>query len=335
MTEVDFQTVIDELLNEKKPFPARYLYRFSDLGDVEINLLRKTWFNVSLRRRQALMEDLMEMGEQDYLLDFRDVCLVALVDEDPAVRLTAIQTLREYSDRLLMPLLMDLCVTDPNASVRATCASSLGVFVYEGEVDELPKNQQRSIEDQLLSILKGADDELVRRRALESLGYSSREDVLPFIEEAYENGSQDWLVSALIAMGRSCNPDYESRVLAMLKDTRMRVRSEAAYAAGEMTIKRAVPILLSLLKDDEDIVRAAAIWALSETGGAGVEEELQKLLEKTEDDDEAYLIEEALENLAFVEGMDLIPLIDISEPGEDDWIEFDLEEDEFDIDDED
>jgi HEAT repeat protein len=227
-----------------------------------------------------------------------------------------------------------LAENDPDPAVRAACTAGLGSYVFEGEVDELPKTIQRTIEEKLLSIFQGSDDVLVRRRALEALGYSSREDVPPLIEEAYNSGSQDWLLSSLVAMGRSCNPDFESMLLLKLKDARASVRAEAAYAAGEMLLKSAVPTLLELLKDDEELVRAAVIWALGETGGEGVREALEKVLDKTDDDEEAELIDTALENLAFVEDMGIIPLVDISEPGDDDWIELDLGDDKVELDEE-
>jgi len=335
MAEIAFQKIIDAVLDERRIFPARYLYRFSDLSDKETNLLRKIWPNISLLRRQALMEDLLEMGVKDYLLDFRHVCFLAVEDEDALVRLSAVQTLREYSDRIMIPLFLRLAGDDPDTAVRAASTAGLGAYVYEGEVDELPKKLQHMIEDKLLAIFNGSDDILVRRRALESLGYSSREEVPSLIEESYTSGSQDWLLSSLVAMGRSCNPNFESKVLSKLDDSRATVRAEAAYAAGEMTMKSAVPTLLELLQDDEDLVRAAVIWALGETGGEGVAEALEELLNKTEEDEEVDLLEEALENLAFVEEMDLIPLIDISEPGEDDWIELDLGVDGLELDEDD
>jgi len=79
------------------------------------------------------------------------------------------------------------------------------------------------------------------------------------------------------------------------------VRAEAAGAAGELEINEAVPRLLEMLDEDDEDIRAAAIWSLSQIGGEGVRESLEDMLDEIEDDDEAELIENALENLTLTE----------------------------------
>ena len=91
------------------------------------------------------------------------------------------------------------------------------------------------------------------------------------------------------------------------------VRAEAASAAGELEIKRAVPKLLDLLEDVDSDVRMASIWALSQIGGPGVRSALDALLEITEDDEEATQLDNALENLDFTEEMNELALLEIPE----------------------
>ncbi len=52
---------------------------------------------------------------------------------------------------------------------------------------------------------------------------------------------------------------------------------------------------------EDDEVRMAVIWALSKIGGEDVRETLEQLMEETDDEDEAELIEEAIDNLFFTE----------------------------------
>lgn len=333
-TEISFDDVIKALLNEANPFPAKYLYRLSDITRQEQTSLEKAWPRVSLQRRQALMEDIQSMGEDDFLLDFSALGGLALQDADSYVRLLGVRTLTEYEEVALMPTFMRMAEHDSDEQVRAASAAALGPFVYMGEVEELSEKKLRQVEECLLRLQRD-DDPLVRRRSLESLGFSSREEVPALIESAYNQGEREWLVSALLAMGRSSNSQWNSRVIDMLEDRRADVRTEAATAAGELCIKSCYRRLMELLEDPHDQVRAAAIWALSEIGGEGVWERLEAMQEDTEDEDEADLIEAALDNLAFTEDFQDFSMLKLSEEeGEEEEIAneefFEDEEDEFD-----
>jgi HEAT repeat protein len=331
-TLIPFSQVIQALLDENKPFQARFLYRLSDISSVDFASLATAWPDVSQRRRQALMEDIQEMNESDYLRNFSQLSRLALQDPYPPVRVLAIQTLAEYEEPDYAEVFIEMMEHDLEAQVRAASASALGTYIYLGEIEEIPDPIFREVETSLLGVMRGKDVSMVRRRALEALGFSSREEVEQLINEAYESGDRDWLISSLFAMGRSYNAIWQEKVLTKLDDPDAGVRAEAAEAAGELTIKKSAPKLLEMLEDDDFDVRAAAIWSLSEIGGDGVRETLEVLLEETEDDQEADLLEDALDNLDFVEGMGGFSLLDLDEEDEtddeDDLFDNDLEDDE-------
>jgi len=259
------------------------------------------------------MEDIEELGETDYVLSFEAFARYNLHDSDPKVRELAIRALWDYEAPDLVPILLNLLEHDQDVNVRATAASALGKYVYLGEVDDLPEATLHQIEDKLLAVTQGSDAALVRRRALEALGFSSRDEVNALIEAAYNSGNDDWLISALFAMGRSANPDWNERVLSMLDNDSPEICHEAARAAGELEIKEAVPYLLNLLDNEDAEIRMTAAWSLSQIGGSGVRQRLEDLYYETEDDDEAEFLEQALENLDFTEGATFFTLMDISE----------------------
>ncbi len=87
-------------------------------------------------------------------------------------------------------------------------ASTLGKFVYLGELEELHPKTLTAVEERLLKLATGKDETLVRRRALESLGFSSRGEVTALIEDACEQKDDDWLATALFAMGRSVDQQW-------------------------------------------------------------------------------------------------------------------------------
>jgi HEAT repeat protein len=312
-SDIPFQELLDSLLNEEVPFHPRYLYRLSDLEDADLSSLERAWPQVSVWRRQALLEDLEELGERDFVLSFEAVGRLALRDSDPQVRTTATRVLWEFEGPDLIPIFLGMMQTDSEAEVRAAAASALGKFVYLGELEKLSERARVSVEEGLLGVIQGEDTSLVRRSALESLGYSGREEVSGLIEKAYRSGKRDWLLSGLIAMGRSANNRWEKFVLPMLENPSPSVRTEAARAAGELELSSARETLIELLQDEDEDVRAASIWSLSQIGGRGVRETLEEMQEETEDDEEAEFLENALDNLAFTEDLGLFSIIDLDE----------------------
>jgi HEAT repeat protein len=252
------------------------------------------------------------LGETNYTLSFEAFCLYTLGDEDARVRELSVRALWEYENRFLIPVFMDLLDTDKEARVRAVSATALGKFVYLGEIEDIPEQTLDEIVDRLLEVHRSSDDTLVRRRALESLGYSSREVVANLIENAFSSGRHDWVISALFAMGRSANARWADHVMEMLESDDSEIRYEAIRAAGELEIKRALPALLDLLVDDDNDTRLAAVWSLSQIGGEDVQDALEQLYDETEDEEEADFIDLALENLQFTEDLQAFDMFEFS-----------------------
>ncbi len=328
---VPFQMVIAALLDESSLFPPSYLHRFSDLGETELAELQKIWQKVNPARRIALLEDLEELAEIDTLVSFDVLARFALTDPDPAAREIAIRLLWENQDAKLAPIYMEMLNNDTDASVRAAAASALGLFVYLGELEEFPAEALKTIEDQLLQTYHSSDQPIVRRRALEALGYSSREVMGDLIQSAYDTEDSEWLASALFAMGRSMDPRWETPILEMLQNPDVRVQTEAVRAAGQLELAAARLPLLELLDDEQDVdeeVSAAAIWSLSQIGGESVRERLEELQAATDDEDEIEYLDRALENLNFTEDFEVFEMFDFdsTENDQEDTLDDDSDE---------
>jgi len=315
---VPFSSIIAALLDNQNPFPPRYLHRLSDILEKDALSLSRAWPKIASTRRVALMEDLEELNQADDLLSFEEVCKLAIKDSEPRARLAGVKILHDYELVQFISDFIRIAQKDSNIEVRAAAASALGAFMYLGEVNKIHQSTLNRVQEALIGILQGHDENLVRRKALEALGYSSNIDVLPAIEQAYASSDPEWLISALTAMGRSADPKWNSRVVAMLDHQNPLVRAEAASAAGELVIKSAVSSLLQMLDDSDLDVRMAAIWALSQLGGKDVRNALEKMLNATDDEEEANLLENALDNLDFTEDLSTIALLDITHSGEDD-----------------
>lgn len=309
---VPFRTVINALLNEEQPFPAKYLHNFSDIQPENLSSLKTTWPNISLSRKRSLLEDLENIAEKDTLVSFDNLAMSLLDDEDADIRTHAIHLLWECEEPGLVPIFLNILRSDPSITVSAAAASALGLFVYLGELDKVHSSAFTSMMEGLTTAARAGKDNLIRRRALESLGFSSRPEVNDLITSAYYDPDPDWTISALIAMGRSNNQDWEKEVIAHLLHKNDDIRIEAIQAAGHLELENARQLLLEQLDEDEDPeIWHALLWSLSQIGGEGVREELEEFINSIDDPDEEDFLDEVMENLDLTEQMASFNLFDL------------------------
>lgn len=325
--DYDLSEIKKALLDREAPFPSGFLYFFSDINRAELDEVEKIWPEVWTERRRGLLEDMESLAEKDTLLFFDHMAVMCLSDEDPVARATAIRLLWQSDEESLVPKLIKLLKEDPEVIVRAAAATALGIFVYQGELEEIGQSTYDMVLENLIRVHTGTDDRLVRRRALEALGYASHPDIPGFIEQAYETDNEEWLQSALFAMGRTYNSRWIDWVMDMFDHPDSLVRYEAVRAAGELEAKAARESLFDLLEegtDDEDIY-FAAIWSLSKIGGRGVRDLIESSLEETDDLAEINFLEEALENLNFTEQVSNFDMMLFGDEDHDEWSEEDFD----------
>jgi len=254
------------------------------------------------------------LAEADTIVSFDDFARAFLTDPDPHVRTHAVRLLDESEDPKLMAIFLDMLKNDPDVGVRAEAASVLKLFVELGELEEIAEQLYHQVEDALLATANGRDDGRVRRAALESLGYSSRAEVVTLIDSAFHREDPNWRASAIIAMGRSADDGWEDEVTTSLISEDNDVKRVAVQSAGELSLKSARLVLIRLLEEEEDDeLTHAAIWSLSQIGGEDARTYLETLLDQTEEDEEDQIefLEEALDNLAFTEDLDRFELMAI------------------------
>jgi HEAT repeat protein len=201
--------------------------------------------------------------------------------------------------------------TDPDVDVRVALITALGKYVFLGELEKISSETLNLITEQLHDVATGNGATIEKRSAVESLGYSGDPVVPGLIEDAYRSGKDDLVCSALVAMGRSANSKWASIVLDEMTSDSPEVCLEAIKAAGELELKEGTETLIEFLHHDDSDIRIASIWALSLIGGNDVLEVLEGLLEYVEDDIEAAIIAEAIENLAFIGEDDQFSLFEL------------------------
>lgn len=323
---VAFSLVLKALQDTNAPFPARYLRSFSDLSRKNLKDLMNIWQSIPETRKVSLLEDLEDVLESDTLVNFDTLARGLLTDVHSSIRVLAMQLLWDCEDPSLIQDLLNISLSDPDVDARTTSTSLLSKYVLLGELDALRSEMKERVTNTLLTIMKDEDSLRVKQRALEALGYSSHPAVPGLIQNAYLSAENAWVTSALCAMGRSADEGWAPQVDNMLTSADPEIQFEAVRAAGELELTSSRDKMLSLLEgeiDDQEL-KLALIWSLSQIGGDEVKEKLDELLESALDDEEAEWIEKALENLELSSGGGLELLDFDNDHGDED--EYDVDE---------
>lgn len=265
-------------------------YGLSDLDVSQLAALERVWEQLESEYQVRIIQELVDTSETNFELDYRTFGFFALDDDDAAVRAAAVELL--WTDESLegMRKLLDMAFEDDSAAVRAQAAGALGKYILLGEFNDLPETQTAACVDACFTIFHDEDEDVeVRRRALESIGNSSRDGVSEAILEAYNGHEQSFKIGAVFAMGKTYDEEWSAIVQHELNSPDAEMRYEAARAAGEIGIEDAVPKLSRMVHERDRDIQEVSIWALGEIGGKEATRVLQRLL-----DDSAYAVDEGL-----------------------------------------
>lgn len=288
-------------MDNSQLFPENMLPFFSDIYPDDLEELKKIWPKIALERRISILADLEDMMEADTMLSCDGLAKFALNDDFPEVRGNAITLLWECDDPKLAPRFVQMLENDESELVQTAAAAALGKFVLLGELGEIPPAAAGQTIKALIGKFHSKPSKEIHEEVLKSLAYSSDPKISLMIEKAFMDTDSSWKLAAVISMGRSADDRWEKPVLQMIKSEDADLKNEAVKAAGDLELSSAHAMLLQILEEEEDDIelRSNAIWALSKIGGDNVKTVLLRLLEAAPDEDEAEVIELALESLDF------------------------------------
>jgi HEAT repeat protein len=333
---LNFNQIVDSLLDDDAEFPVSYIMSLSDILPGDLASLKKSWTLISPARKALLMENVEVFHETRITSNFEEVATLALDDINSAARISGLRLFWDYENSQMIMKFINMLESDQDIGVRTQAAITLGKYMFLAETEAIDTKYKGIIEEVLLKVLRSNENELVRQKALEAIGYSSHSEVNEFIHIAYNSGNYNWISSALQAIGRSADENYASLVLPMLAHPDNRIQKEAIFAAGELEIKSVKNMLLKMVLEleQDEILWVEAVSALSKIGGDGVNEVFERLLESASTDEEEDFLIDAIENLNLTNDMSLgFDLMGFREPIEDSLKEINLEDDDFDIDD--
>ena len=293
---MDVREIVHILAVANEPIVASKLTVLSALDGDDLILFKRAWPDIPPERRRQAVDLMAEMAEDNVDMDFTPIFRYSLDDKDDNVRAAAVQGLWDVDERSLIGPLIGLLANDSSELVRSAAAQALGRYALLAEVGKLLERDRARIGDALLSVV---DDDFetfeVRRRAVEAVAAMNLPRVPEIIQEAYESEMPEVRVSALFAMGRSCDPRWLADLLVELDSDDASMRYEAAGALGEIGQSEAIVNLIPLIEDEDTQVQEAVILALGSIGGSLSKRALTKARE-SDDPRVSELAQEALQN---------------------------------------
>ncbi len=189
----------------------------------------------------------------------------------------------------------------------------MGKFAVLAECGEIRESYKTIISRALLNRYNDTNKPVeVRRRALESAAPLSLPSVRESIKKAYDSRDERLTISAIYAMGRTCDDSWLPIIYKEMSNADAEIRYEAASACGEIGTEASAPHLLEHIHDTDIEVRMAVIQSLGKIGGIEAKKGLQRIAK-----DPNPAVSEAVEQaLSEIETMENMTLMEMDTPGE-------------------
>ena len=279
---------------------ASVVYGLSDLSRQNVKALEPIWLKLSPTCKHKVLQALNEASETSFELRYREIALLNVKDESSLVRAAAVDLLWEEDSTETMQLFLNIARDDPASHVKVRALIGLGKFILLGEYGEIPAALALKAQQLALQLHSSPNESMeVRRRALEALANSNHPDTSHLIRAAYQQDNHRFKASALFAMGRTCDAQWQDILLEELEGSDNELVYEAVRACGEIQLESSLDSISKLALGDDREIQLMSIWALGEIGGKRAFEILSSLEEPAEDEELADMIDEALDAASF------------------------------------
>lgn len=265
------------LQNNELPSSAELAY-FSELNDKELELFHVAWSESTEERRLEIISQLVRLCQTNFRLDFNAVFLFCLQDQDPEIRVQAINGLSEDENQHHIAPLVKTIKTDSSTEVRAVATIALGRFAVLAELGELSEGNAHQVYTTLHDIADNdAESVELKSLALEAISPLNLSRINELIENAYNSNDSKLKTSAIRAMGRNCSPYWLDVLTDEINNDDAGIRYEIARAFGEIAVDEAIPCLLKLMNDENFWVKETVVHALESIGSEKARQELVNL----------------------------------------------------------
>jgi HEAT repeat protein len=316
--ETPFASVLEALFHAED-LPVHLVYRLSDLSPLDFERFKVAWKRAAEARRVALVGHMADIAEENYLIDFTPIFVHLFEDSSSAVRIAALDGVWDSEDQALVSPILQLLRSDEDSGVRAAAARALAHYILLAEWGQIDGSHTDMIVDGLLAEYdnpRAARE--VKRAALEAVSPAAHSRIPDLINDAYEEGDNDMQLSAIFAMGVSADDRWLPILEEELTSPSPDFRAEAARACGIIGNQDSLDALEALVDDSELEVGIAAIMAIGQIGGERASGLLSRLAENPDYEDYYDAIEEALDEMEWMDsGLDLLAFADDDDDDDD------------------
>jgi len=159
-----FKEILQQIATDPELHTA-HLFILSKMDKESLDVFKDIWPTIPVPRRRGVMQELLDITEINFEVDFDPIFLLGLADDDAEVRAFSIKCLWEHEEAVFIKPLVHLLKADEAAVVRAAAASALGKFIYLRELEKIDPNEVGLAEEALLeTIYQATEDVEVRRR---------------------------------------------------------------------------------------------------------------------------------------------------------------------------
>ena len=298
--ELSIEEIIENLKNEALTLTSKQIMRLSGLYPQELQLMRENWASFHPQRIVGVLED-MELLTEDYPgVDFSDIFMLGLDAKQDQVIIISIRGLWDEEKPSIANKALEILQNKPEPSLHVALSllSLLGEFILLAEYEKVSQPLADQIKKVLITIYQNSPNEALRQRALEVLAPATELelDLTEAIDKAIHDYNDDWVHSALIAIGKSGKTQWNDYVFDNLDSPIEDIRIEAIRTAGELELQDALSELYAATKEGIKEIRMAAAWSLSNFSDKNIQSTLNEMLENAEDEEEEALIEDAIDN---------------------------------------
>ena len=273
----------------------------SSLSEDNIDQFNLAWESLSIERKKNTLEELTNLSEVDIAMDFSQIFLIGISDNNSLIREISVLGLWESNDRSLIKPLTALLKDDPTSQVRQAAAMTLETFARRSQEDKLIDRDCQQIRESLIYVIEDESADIdTKRRSIETIAHFGSAGIEDIILNAHKSYDSKLRQSAIYAMGRTSETQWIKLLLGNLDDPNPAIRYETVSSLGELGDETIIPYLTKLLTDDDTEVRASAIRSLGQIGGSSAKQTIANYL-----DDENAIIKEsavsAMESIRFEE----------------------------------
>ncbi|HQF81208.1 MAG TPA: HEAT repeat domain-containing protein, partial [Flexilinea sp.] len=227
-----FSDILSELRENNRELTYKEIQSFSDLSEENLAQFRQTWNLLSNKRKEMFFELLLVEFMSNTLMDFSEIALIGLNDEDPIIRRGSLKLLMDNRKSYFLDRLISISKQDPDTEVRLDAISTLGYFLMDTDTAERGKNKAEKVLKTLESLME-SPDKMTRLRVMEALAYVDHPSIIPLVYASLTSDIDTEIASGLRAVQNSLNRRWAANVIENLDHPNPDVQYEAIKAVGE------------------------------------------------------------------------------------------------------